>query len=111
MLMTQMEIHSERAARRQSHSIRLFTLTGIIGSILFVLVFTIDSFLRPGYSPIFQVVSDLGVGQDEVRIFGAGVTVAAGPSWDARGSGDGITGRPFRSPQHEDALRSAPCGR
>ncbi len=77
MLMTQMEIHSERAARRQSHSIRLFTLTGIIGSILFVLVFTIDSFLRPGYSPIFQVVSDLGVGQDEVRIFGAGVTVAA----------------------------------
>ena len=64
MLMTQMEIHSERATRRQSHSILLFTLAWVIGSIRFVLVFTIAGFLRPGYSPIHQVVSDLGVGQN-----------------------------------------------
>jgi hypothetical membrane protein len=29
-----------------------------------VLVITIDGFLRPGYSPIHQVVSDLGIGQN-----------------------------------------------
>ncbi len=62
--MTQMEIPSERATRRQSHFIWLFILTGVIGSILSVLVITIDGFLRPGYSPIHQVVSDLGIGQN-----------------------------------------------
>jgi hypothetical membrane protein len=35
-----------------------------VGSILFVLVFIIDGFLRPGYSPIQQMVSDLGIGQN-----------------------------------------------
>jgi hypothetical membrane protein len=30
----------------------------------FVLVFTILGLLRPGYSPINQVVSNLGIGQD-----------------------------------------------
>jgi hypothetical membrane protein len=64
MLMTQMEIHSERATRKQSHLIWLFILTGVIGSIFSVLVITIDGFLRPGYSPIHQVVSDLGIGQN-----------------------------------------------
>src|SRR5258707_6087546 len=59
-----MEIHSERATRKRSYFIRPFTLAGVIGSILFVLVFTIQGLLRPGYSPINQVVSDLGIGQD-----------------------------------------------
>jgi len=59
-----MEIHSVRATRRRSYFTRLFTLAGVIGSILFVLVFIIDGFLRPGYSPIQQAISDLGVGQN-----------------------------------------------
>src|SRR5260221_11965295 len=59
-----MEIHSERATRKRSYFIRPFTLAGVIGSILFVLVFTIQGLLRPGYSPINQVVSDLVIGQD-----------------------------------------------
>src|SRR2546426_9158509 len=64
MLMTQMEMHPERLKRRRSYFLRLFTPAGAIGSILFVLVFTIDGFLRPGYSPIHQVVSDLGIGRN-----------------------------------------------
>ena len=59
-----MEIHSVRATRRRSYFTRLFTLAGVIGSILFVLVFIIDGFLRPGYSPIQQAISDLGIGQN-----------------------------------------------
>lgn len=59
-----MEIHFKRATRKRSYFIRPFTLAGVIGSILFVLVFTILGLLRPGYSPINQVVSDLGIGQD-----------------------------------------------
>ena len=43
-------------------SARWLALAGMVGSILFVLVFTIAGFLRPGYSPIRQPVSDLGVG-------------------------------------------------
>ncbi|HLH63207.1 MAG TPA: DUF998 domain-containing protein [Ktedonobacteraceae bacterium] len=43
---------------------RPFTLAGVTGSVLFVLVFTVDGFLRPGYSPIHQVISDLGIGQN-----------------------------------------------
>ncbi len=45
---------------------QLFTrwsgLSGVIGSIFFVLMFMVAGFLRSGYSPISQAVSDLGVG-------------------------------------------------
>ncbi len=41
---------------------RWLVLGGIVGPILFVGVFTLAGFLRPGYSPIHQTVSDLGVG-------------------------------------------------
>jgi hypothetical membrane protein len=50
--------------KRSIISPSLFVLVGMIGPILFVLVFTIDGFLRPGYSPIREVVSNLGVGAD-----------------------------------------------
>src|SRR5579859_7705402 len=50
------------SAKKVSISPRLFVLAGIAGPILFVLVFTIDGFLRPGYSPIDQMISDLGLG-------------------------------------------------
>lgn len=47
---------------KQGISTRWFTLGGLVGPVLFVLVFTIAGFLRPGYSAIYQVISDLGIG-------------------------------------------------
>src|SRR5260370_9078034 len=41
---------------------RWFAFAGVGGPILFVLVFTLAGFLRPGYSPLSQAVSVLGVG-------------------------------------------------
>jgi hypothetical membrane protein len=43
---------------------RLFIVAGVIGSLLSLLAITLDGFLRPGYSPFYQVISDLGVGQN-----------------------------------------------
>jgi hypothetical membrane protein len=42
--------------------IRWLALAGVVGPILFLSVLTILGFLRPGYSPIRQAGSDLGVG-------------------------------------------------
>lgn len=50
------------AQRKWSLSSHLCALAGIVGPILFLLVFTIDGLLRPGYSPIYQMISDLGLG-------------------------------------------------
>jgi hypothetical membrane protein len=41
---------------------RWLALGGVIGPILFVAAFIVGGVLRPGYSPIRQAVSDLGVG-------------------------------------------------
>ena len=43
-------------------AVRWLALAGVVGPILFVVVFTLAGFLRPGYSPVRQAVSDLGVG-------------------------------------------------
>lgn len=37
---------------------------GVVGPILFVVTFTVAGFFRPGYSPVYQAVSDLGVGDN-----------------------------------------------
>lgn len=50
----------ERAARNRNRVMRLFVLTGALGSALSVLVITIDGLLRPGYSAISGYISDLG---------------------------------------------------
>lgn len=42
--------------------IRLSGLGAIVGSVLFVVAFTVAGFLRPGYSPLDQAISDLGIG-------------------------------------------------
>lgn len=42
--------------------IRLSGLGAVVGSVLFVVAFTVAGFLRPGYSPIDQAISDLGIG-------------------------------------------------
>ncbi|MGB9978805.1 DUF998 domain-containing protein [Methanobacterium sp.] len=41
---------------------RFFALCGIIAPILFIILVIIESLLRPGYSQIFNDVSDLGIG-------------------------------------------------
>ena len=41
---------------------RLLALGGVIGPLMFVVACTIAGFLRPGYSPLHQAISDLGVG-------------------------------------------------
>lgn len=43
---------------------RWLTLAGALGPVLYIVVFTLAGFLRPGYSPIQQAVSDLGVGSN-----------------------------------------------
>ena len=60
--MIRLQLSSERATADQSGLIQLFLWCGAISGPLAVLVITLDGFLRPGYSPISQVVSDLGVG-------------------------------------------------
>jgi len=43
---------------------RLLLLGGVAGPVIFTLAFTIAGLLRPGYSPIQQAISDLGVGSN-----------------------------------------------
>jgi hypothetical membrane protein len=52
----------ERSFEPANSAARWLTLTGVVGPVLFVAVFTIAGLLRPGYSAIREVVSDLGRG-------------------------------------------------
>jgi hypothetical membrane protein len=47
---------------RSDSTTRLLALGGIIGPLIFVMACTIAGILRPGYSPLHQAISDLGVG-------------------------------------------------
>lgn len=60
--MAQIEIRSTNWWGEGSILPRLVALLGIVSPIVCVLVFTLAGFLRPGYSPINHVISDLGVG-------------------------------------------------
>ncbi len=62
--MIQPRIYTDRATRVGNRLTRLFIVAGVIGSIPSLLVITLDGFLRPGYSPLYQMISDLGVGQN-----------------------------------------------
>lgn len=42
--------------------IRTAALAGIVGPAIFILVFTLEGWLRPGYSPLAQYVSELSLG-------------------------------------------------
>ncbi len=58
--MTPGEMRQERSRGKGNRSAQLLALAGIGGPILFVLVFTIDGWLSPGYSSLSQSVSSLG---------------------------------------------------
>jgi hypothetical protein len=40
---------------------RWLALGGVIGPVLFVITFTVAGLARPGYSPVDQAISDLGI--------------------------------------------------
>lgn len=60
--MIQTDMPTKRSLPTGSRSLTLSALAGVVGPLLFVLVFTIDGFLRPGYSAIREPASDLGRG-------------------------------------------------
>lgn len=45
---------------------RFFAICGIIAPILFTILVIVESLLRPGYSQIYNFVSDLGIGPNAV---------------------------------------------
>jgi len=48
----------------QAQAVRWAALAGVVGPLLFLLLYTLAGFLRPGYSPLHQAISDLGVGSN-----------------------------------------------
>ncbi len=60
--MSQKHLSSFHAHQKTSIIQTLFVLSGVIAPLLVVLVYTFDGFLRPGYSPVRQPISDLGRG-------------------------------------------------
>lgn len=62
--MNQAETSSISLLERGRLTARWWPLAGIVGPLLFVVVYTLAGFLRPGYSPVHQVISDLGVGSN-----------------------------------------------
>ncbi len=60
--MNQPRTSSVPSLQQRDLTARWLVLAGVVGPIVFVAVFTLAGFLRPGYSPIHQAISDLGVG-------------------------------------------------
>jgi hypothetical membrane protein len=56
---------------------RWLALGGVVGPIFFVSTFTVAGILRPGYSPIHQSISTLGVGAHAWLLNGAGLLTGA----------------------------------
>jgi hypothetical membrane protein len=54
------EYRGRKSRSRLAEPLRFFLLAGIIGPILFILVFTVDGSLTKGYSPLEQAISALG---------------------------------------------------
>lgn len=49
---------------------RILVLGGIIGPIIYVLTFLIDGWLRPGYSPLSEMINELGASEPNPWIMG-----------------------------------------
>lgn len=60
--MNHAETSSLSSLERGKLTARWLALAGVVGPLLFVVVYTLAGFLRPGYSPVHQAISDLGVG-------------------------------------------------
>lgn len=57
-------IASAPTSRKRSMALRLCIWAGVVGSVLFVLVFTLDGMLKPGYSAMSRAISYLEVGSN-----------------------------------------------
>lgn len=55
-------VSSAFARPGQAQAVRWAALAGIVGPLLFLVLYTLAGFLRAGYSPLHQAISDLGVG-------------------------------------------------
>ncbi len=64
-----------QAARFDGAAHWLALLGGVVGPIVFVVAVTIDGLLRPGYSPVHQSISDLGVGPNGSLMDAIGVVL------------------------------------
>ncbi|MGZ3624845.1 MAG: DUF998 domain-containing protein [Ktedonobacteraceae bacterium] len=62
--MSELNAKSNSWSLKGSISLRLIALLGVVSPIQCVLIFTLAGFLRPGYSPIHNAISALGVGQN-----------------------------------------------
>ncbi len=103
-----------RAARRDGSEgmTRWLLSAGIVGPVLFVLAFTIAGALRPGYSPVRDVVSDLGAGPGSwlqnanFAVFGVLLLAFAAGFRRASGAGTGKDAA-ARKPAADTASRTA----
>lgn len=59
-------------------AMRRLALTGVVGPVLSILVFSVAGALRPGYSPVHQAISALGHGTDGWLVDAVGVAMGAG---------------------------------
>ncbi len=59
--MVQSVLKSEQVNNKRNTFLRICTWAEIVGPILFVVIFTIDGFLQPGYSTLTQMVSWLAL--------------------------------------------------
>ncbi len=59
--MTQSKVYTGPASEYQEAFLQYAAWGGIVGPILFVLVFTLDGFLQPGYSSMSQMISWLAL--------------------------------------------------
>lgn len=71
--MNQAKISSLSSLERGKLTARWWPLAGVVSPPLFVVVYTLAGFLRPGYSPVHQAVSDLGVGSNSWLVDVSGV--------------------------------------
>jgi hypothetical membrane protein len=62
--MNQAKSSSISSLERGKLTARWWPLAGVVGPLLFVVVYMLAGFLRPGYSPVHQAISDLGVGSN-----------------------------------------------
>jgi hypothetical membrane protein len=65
--------YSRKDRMRPDRITRWLAWCGVVGPVVYVLMFTLAGLLRPGYSPVYQTISDLGVGSNSWLVDGSSV--------------------------------------
>jgi hypothetical membrane protein len=66
-------VYPRKGPARPNQVTLWLALCGVVGPLAYVLTFTVAGLLRPGYSPVHQTISDLGVGSNFWLLDGASV--------------------------------------